>query len=63
MPPPTIPPRQSEDPTDALMRQLEHYFSEGGSRTTPARAKVLLMRFGTTSKLRDDDRLDASDEV
>ncbi len=39
------------------------YFSARGSRTTPARAKSLLRRLGTAGELRDDDRLDASDET
>jgi hypothetical protein len=42
--------------------EAERYFSARGSRTTPARAKALLMRLGTEGELRDDDRLDASDE-
>jgi uncharacterized protein (DUF1778 family) len=43
--------------------EAERYFSARGSRTTPARAKALLMRLGTAGELRDDDKLDASDEV
>ena len=43
--------------------EAERYFSARGSRTTPARAKALLMRFGTSGQLRDDDRLDATDEL
>ncbi len=42
--------------------EAERYFSARGSRTTPARAKALLMRLGTPGVLRDDDRLDATDE-
>jgi hypothetical protein len=42
--------------------EAERYFSARGLRTTPARAKALLMRLGTPGKLRDDDRLDAADE-
>jgi hypothetical protein len=61
MPPPTITP-QREDPTDAIARQEGRDLSARGSRTTPARAKALLMRLGTTGEPRDDDWLDASDE-
>ncbi len=43
--------------------EAERYFSARGSRTTPARAKALLMRLGTPGVLRDDDRLDATDEA
>jgi hypothetical protein len=43
--------------------EAERYFSAHGARTTPARAKALLMRLGTAGQLRDDDRLDATDEV
>jgi hypothetical protein len=42
--------------------EAERYFSARGSRTTPARAKALLMRLGRPGQLRDDDRLDATDE-
>ena len=42
--------------------EAERYCSARGSRTTPARAKALLMRFGTQGQLRDDDKLDATDE-
>ncbi len=42
--------------------EAERYFSARGARTTPARAKALLMRLGTPGELRDDDRLDAADE-
>jgi hypothetical protein len=42
--------------------EAEHYFTARGSRTTPARAKALLMRLGTTGAVRDDDRLDAADD-
>jgi len=38
------------------------YFTARGSRTTLARAKALLMRLGTPGAVRDDDRLDASDD-
>jgi hypothetical protein len=43
--------------------EAERYFSARGSRTTPARAKALLMRLGTPGALRDDDRLDPVDET
>jgi hypothetical protein len=43
--------------------EAERYFSARGSRTTPARAKALLMRLGTPGVLRDDDKLDATDEA
>jgi uncharacterized protein (DUF1778 family) len=43
--------------------EAERYFSARGARTTPARAKALLMRLGTPGQLRDDDRLDATDEL
>jgi hypothetical protein len=39
------------------------YFSARGSRTTPARAKALLMRLGSPGEPRDDDRLDATEEA
>jgi uncharacterized protein (DUF1778 family) len=42
--------------------EAERYFSARGSRTTPARAKALLVRLGTPGAVRDDDRLDAPDE-
>jgi hypothetical protein len=42
--------------------EVERYFTARGSRTTPARAKALLMRLGTTDAVRDDDRLDAADD-
>ncbi len=38
------------------------YFTARGSRTTPARAKALLMRLGTPDAVRDDDRLDATND-
>jgi hypothetical protein len=37
-------------------------FVARGARTTPARAKALLQRLGSPGALRDDDRLDASDD-
>ena len=43
--------------------EVERYFTARGSRTTPARAKALLMRLGTPGAERDDDMLDASDDV
>ncbi len=42
--------------------EAQRYFSARGSRTTPARAKALLMRMGTPGSVRDDDRLDATGE-
>jgi uncharacterized protein (DUF1778 family) len=42
--------------------EAKRYFSARGSRTTPARAKALLMRLGTPGEQRDDDELDATDE-
>jgi hypothetical protein len=43
--------------------ELGRYFAARGSRTTPARAKALLMRLGSSDVLRDDDRIDAADET
>jgi hypothetical protein len=43
--------------------EAERYFTARGARTTPARAKALLQRLGTPGAMRDDDRIDASDEV
>ena len=40
--------------------EAERYFTARGSRTTPARAKALLMRLGTPDAVWDDDRLDAT---
>jgi len=37
-------------------------FTARGSRTTPARAKALLMRLGTPGEQRADDALDAPDD-
>jgi hypothetical protein len=42
--------------------EAERYFTARGSRTTRARAKALLMRLGTACAVREDDRLDASDD-
>ena len=42
--------------------EAERYFTARGSRTTPTRAKALLMRLGTLGAVRDDDRLDAVDD-
>lgn len=42
--------------------EAERYFTARGSRTTPARAKALLMRLGTPDAVWDDDRLDATDD-
>jgi uncharacterized protein (DUF1778 family) len=43
--------------------EAERYFTSRGARTTPARAQALLQRLGTPGAMRDDDRIDASDEV
>jgi hypothetical protein len=43
--------------------EAERYFSARGSRTTPTRAKALLSRLGTSGDLRDDDHMDAPDEL
>jgi len=37
--------------------------SARGARTTPARAKALLLRLGSSEPVRDDDKMDASDNV
>jgi hypothetical protein len=42
--------------------EAERYFTARGSRTTPARAKALLMRLGTPGAVREEDRLDATDD-
>jgi hypothetical protein len=42
--------------------EAQRYFTARGSRTTPARAKALLMRLGTPGERRGDDALDASDD-
>jgi hypothetical protein len=42
--------------------EASRYFTARGARTTPARAKALLLRMGTPGALRDDDRLDAPDD-
>jgi hypothetical protein len=42
--------------------EAERYFTSRGSRTTSARAKALLLRLGTPDAVRDDDRLDATDD-
>jgi len=42
--------------------EAERYFVARAARTTPARAKALLNRIGTPGNLRDDDRLDATDD-
>jgi hypothetical protein len=42
--------------------EAKRYFAARASRTTPDRAKALLMRMGTPGALRADDRLDASDD-
>ncbi len=38
------------------------YLTARGSRTTPARAKALLLRLGTPGAGREDDRLEATDQ-
>ena len=43
--------------------EVGRYFSARGSRTTPSRAKALLMRLGSPGEPRDDDRLDATEEA
>jgi hypothetical protein len=43
--------------------EAQWYFTARRSRTTPARAMALLMRLGTPGEVREDDRLDASDEM
>jgi uncharacterized protein (DUF1778 family) len=45
------------------LSEAERYFSARAARTTPARAKALLQRLGAPGETRDDDRLDAEDEV
>ena len=42
--------------------EAERYFKTRGSRTTPARAKALLMRLGAPGSGRDDGRLHAADD-
>jgi hypothetical protein len=42
--------------------EAQRCFTARGSRTTPARAKALLMRLGTPDAVREDDRLDTTDE-
>jgi len=43
--------------------EVQRAFAARGSRTTPARAKTLLSRLGSAEPVREDDRLDASDEA
>ena len=43
--------------------EAARYFSARGSRTTPARAKALLMRLGTFGMARDEERLAVADEA
>jgi len=43
--------------------EVQRAFAARGSPTTPARAKALPSRLGSDEALRDDDRLDASDEA
>jgi hypothetical protein len=42
--------------------EAERYFAARGARTTPARAKAILARLGTTDAPRDDDGLDQSED-
>ena len=42
--------------------EAERHFTSRGSRTTPARAKALLLRLGTPGERRDD-ALDAPDDT
>jgi hypothetical protein len=43
--------------------EAERYFAARGARaTTPARARALLMRLGSATELRDDDRIEAADK-
>lgn len=42
--------------------EADRFFAARGARTTPARAKALLMRLGTPGSVRDDDKLDAADD-
>lgn len=46
----------------AARAEAARYFTARGSRTTPARAKALSMRLGTSGAVHDDDRLDASED-
>jgi HicB family len=43
--------------------EAERYFKARGARTTPARAKEILARAGIGNAPRDDDRLDAPDDL
>jgi len=43
--------------------EAQRYFSARGARTTPASAKALLLRMGSAEPVRDDDRMDAPDDV
>lgn len=43
--------------------EVQRAFAARDSRTTPARAKALPSRLCSDEALRDDDRLDASDEA
>jgi HicB family len=42
--------------------EAQRYFMARGSRTTPARAMALLMRLAAPGAVREDDRLDATDD-
>ena len=37
--------------------ESERYFAARGARTTPARARALLMRLGSAAEPRDDDQI------
>jgi hypothetical protein len=43
--------------------EAQRYFSARGARTTQARARALLLRLGGSEPVRDDDKMDASDDV
>lgn len=42
--------------------EAERYFTARRSRTTPARARALLMRLGTQAAVSDGDTLDAAED-
>ena len=41
--------------------EADRYLSSRGSRTTPARAKALLMRLGSNEPPRDEDKIDPAE--
>ncbi len=43
--------------------EAERFFAARGARTTPAYGKALLQRLGTPGAVRDDDRIDATDDL